>query len=72
MHSNVSTLDRALRAFLVAPVAVIVGVVVGPVSILAIVLYAIAAVMIVTAAVGFCPLYTLLHLDRRGRKTLPH
>ena len=72
MHSNVSTLDRALRAFLIAPVAVIVGVVVGPVSILAIVLYAIAAVMIVTAAVGFCPLYALLHLDRRGRKTLRH
>jgi len=72
MHKNMSTLDRALRAFLVAPIAVIVGVVVGPVSIVAIVLYAIAAVMVVTAAVGSCPLYTLLHLDTRGRKPLPH
>jgi hypothetical protein len=72
MNRNMSTLDRALRAFLVAPAAVIVGALIGPVSVLAIVLYAIAAVMLVTAAAGSCPLYSLLHIDSRGRRPLPH
>ena len=65
MNTNLSNLDRALRAFLVAPLAVIIGVLVGPASLLAIVLYAIALVMLATAAVGFCPLYALLHIDSR-------
>ena len=49
--------DRKLRAFLVAPVLVIAGVLVGPGGWLAIVLYALAAVMLATSAVGSCPLY---------------
>jgi hypothetical protein len=65
MKTNLSNLDRALRALLVAPAALIVGVVVGPASLLAIVLYAIALVLLATAAVGFCPLYALLHIDSR-------
>jgi hypothetical protein len=28
--------------------------------------------MLATSAVGFCPLYRLLHLDGRGRSLLPH
>jgi len=28
--------------------------------------------MLATSAVGFCPLYTLFHLDTRGRTPLPH
>ena len=72
MHQNMSTLDRALRGLLVAPAAVIAGVALGPVSVLAIVLYVLAGVMLATSLVGFCPLYTLIHLDTRGRKALPH
>jgi hypothetical protein len=72
MSKNMSNLDRGLRAFLVAPAAVIVGVVVGPASVLAIVLYALAAVMLATATAGFCPLYALFHLETRGRRPLPH
>jgi hypothetical protein len=36
------------------------------------VLFALAALMLVTGAVGVCPLYALLHLDTRGRRPLPH
>ena len=70
MPRNMSNLDRALRAFVVAPAALIVGAVVGPVSILAFALYAIGAVMLLTAVVGSCPLYSLLGLDSRGHKPI--
>ena len=33
---------------------------------------ALAAIMLGTSAVGFCPLYALLHLNTRGRTPLPH
>jgi hypothetical protein len=72
MHKNMSSLDRGFRAVIVAPAAVIVGAVVGPVSILAIVLYALAVVMLATGAAGSCPLYTLFHIDSRGRRPLQH
>ena len=72
MSKNMSNLDRGLRAFLVAPIAIVVAFVVGAGSILGIVLLAIAAVMLATSAIGYCPLYTLLHLNTRGPKPLPH
>ena len=72
MSKNMSNLDRGLRAFLVAPLAIVVAYVVGAGSIFGIALFAIAAIMLATSAIGYCPLYTLLHLDTRGRKPLPH
>jgi hypothetical protein len=72
MSRNMSNLDRGLRSFLIAPVAIILAVVVGAGSIGGILLFALAAIMLGTSAVGFCPLYTLLHLDTRGRTPLPH
>ncbi|HEY5076334.1 MAG TPA: DUF2892 domain-containing protein [Acidimicrobiia bacterium] len=72
MSRNMSTLDRALRSFLVAPAAIALAFVVGAGSVGGIVLFALAAVMLATSAVGFCPLYRLLHLDGRGRTLLPH
>ena len=54
------------------PLAIIVAIVVGAGSIVGIVLFAIAAIMLATSAIGFCPLYTLLHVNTRGRKPLPH
>jgi uncharacterized membrane protein len=65
LNKNMSNVDRALRAFLIAPAAVIVGALLGPTSVLAIVVYALAVVMLATAAAGFCPLYALLHIDSR-------
>ncbi|HLY94017.1 MAG TPA: DUF2892 domain-containing protein [Gaiellaceae bacterium] len=67
-----STLDRALRGVVIAPAAIAIAFVVGAGSAGAIVLFALAAVMLATSAVGFCPLYRLLHLDGRGRTLLPH
>ena len=57
MNVNMGSADRKLRAFVVAPVLVIAGVLVGPTGWLAIVLFAVAGVMLATSAVGTCPLY---------------
>ena len=62
MKINIGSADRKLRAFVMAPVLVVVGLLVGPGGWLAIVLYALAAVMLATSAVSFCPLYALFGL----------
>jgi hypothetical protein len=72
MNRNMSNLDRALRSFLIAPAAVAVAVAVGGGSIAGIVLVVVAAMMLATSAIGFCPLYRLLRLNTRGRMPLPH
>ena len=71
MSPNMSTLDRSLRAG-IALAAIAAGVVIGAGSPLGIVLFAVAAVMVATSAIGFCPLYALLHFDSRGHRPLPH
>ena len=72
MSRNMSNLDRGLRSFVIAPVAIVLAVLFAAGSIGGIVLFALAAIMLATSAVGFCPLYTLFHLDTRGRTPLPH
>jgi Protein of unknown function (DUF2892) len=72
MSRNMSNPDRALRGLVVAPIAIVLAVLVGAGSIGGIVLFALAAIMLATSAVGFCPLYTLFRLDTRGRTPLPH
>ncbi len=72
MSTNMGMLDRRLRGFVVAPAALIVAFVVGAGSVGGIVLFVVAGIMAATAAAGFCPLYTLLHLNTRGRRPLPH
>ena len=62
MKINMGSADRKLRAFFVAPVLVVAGLLVAPAGWLAIVLYALAGVMVATAAVGSCPLYSLFGL----------
>ena len=72
MTKNMNNLDRGLRALVVAPAAVIAAVFVGAGSIGGVVLFAFAAVMLATSAVGFCSLYMLLHINTSGRTPLPH
>jgi hypothetical protein len=72
MTKNMINLDRGLRALVVAPAAVIAAVLVGAGSIGGVVLFAFAAVMLATSAVGFCPLYMLLHINTSGRTPLAH
>ena len=62
MNMNLGSADRKLRAFVVAPVFIVAGVLVGPASVPAIVLYVLAAVMLGTAAAGTCPLYMVFGL----------
>jgi hypothetical protein len=58
MKRNESTLDRIIRV-VIAVVAVVGAAVVGLTSVVGLVLLAVAAIMLVTAAVGTCPLYSL-------------
>lgn len=72
MTANVGTADRVIRVVL-AVVAAIVGFSVGAGSILGIVLLVVAAVLLVTAAVGFCPLYRLVGMSTsKAKQSLSH
>ncbi|MBI4944010.1 MAG: DUF2892 domain-containing protein [Actinobacteria bacterium] len=62
MVRNESAADRIIR-LVVAVVAVVVAFTVGAGSALGIVLLVVGAVMLVTAAVGFCPLYRVFGLS---------
>lgn len=66
MPTNMGTLDRRLRLFLLAPVLVVVGFAIGPLGAVPVILYVVAGVMAVTSLAGSCPLYTLL-----GIRTCP-
>lgn len=66
MHTNMSNVDRALRAG-IAVVTLVVALVIGVGSLVGIVLLVVTALAAATAAVGFCPLYAVLHVDSRGR-----
>ncbi|MDO8364589.1 MAG: DUF2892 domain-containing protein [Actinomycetota bacterium] len=57
MKVNMGRTDRMIRAFVVAPIAIILAFVVGAGSVGGIILFAAAAIMLGTAAVGSCPLY---------------
>jgi hypothetical protein len=71
MSPNMSSLDRGLRA-LVGLVVIVVAVAIGAGSFAGIVLFAVAAVLLATSAVGFCPLYRLFRFDSRSHEPLPH
>jgi DUF2892 family protein len=72
MSTNMSSLDRGLRSFLIAPAAIVIAILFGAGSIAGVLLFVLAGVMLATSAIGFCPLYALLHFDTRGRRPLPH
>jgi hypothetical protein len=72
MSKNMNILDRRMRAFLVAPAAVVIGILIGPGSGAAIVLYAVAAIMLATSAAGYCPRYSVIGRSSHGRPPLRH
>jgi hypothetical protein len=72
MNKNMSNLDRFLRSFLIAPAAVAVAFALGAGPVAGVVLFTVAAIMLATSAIGFCPLYRLLGIDTHGRRLLPH
>jgi hypothetical protein len=72
MTKNMGTGDRGARAFLVGPAATIAALALGLTSIAGLVLLLVAAIMVATAAAGFCPLYALFGIDTRRRRPLVH
>ena len=66
MNSNVSGVDRIIRV-VIAIAAVVGAFAVGASSVLGIILFLVAAIMLVTAAVGFCPLYRLFGLSTKKK-----
>lgn len=59
MNKNEGTIDRAVRV-VVAVVAAAAAAAVGVGTVGGVILLAVAVIMLVTAAVGFCPLYRLI------------
>jgi hypothetical protein len=64
---NMGTLDRALRAFIVAPVAIVAAFVVGAGTLVGVILFVVAGIMLATAVTGYCPTYTLLGISTHPR-----
>lgn len=68
MIRNMGVLDRGLRAFVVAPVAIILAVlVVGATTVGGIILFVVAGIMLATGATGFCPNYVLAGISTDPR-----
>jgi len=66
MTRNMGGVDRLLRAFVAGPVLIVLGFVFGAGSVLSIMAFVVAGVMLVTAAVGFCPGYIPFGISTRG------
>jgi len=63
MERNESNADRILRLIVAVVAAGIAFAVGGSGSVLGVILFVVAAIMLVTAAVGFCPLYRIFGLS---------
>lgn len=55
MNRNMGTLDRGVRGFLVAPAAIVAAFILGAGTVLGIVLFVVAGIMLATLATGYCP-----------------
>ena len=60
MKQNMGTVDRVLRAFVVAPAAIVVAFLVGTGTVGGIILFVVAGIMLVTSLTGYCPNYTII------------
>ena len=67
MTTNMGTFDRALRAFVVAPVAILVAFVLGAGTLAGVIFFVVAGIMLTTAVTAYCPTYTVI-----GISTRPH
>lgn len=70
MKRNMGNLDRRIRAFVVAPILVVLALAVfGAGSVAGVIALVLAAVMLATSAVGSCPLYAPLGLSTCERSS---
>ena len=67
MIRNTGALDRGVRAFVVAPVAIVLALIVGPGTVGGVALFVVAGIMLATAATGFCLTYVLLGISTHPR-----
>lgn len=67
MTRNMGAFDRGLRAFVVAPVAIVVAVLIGAGTVAGVVLFVVAGIMLSSAVTGFCPTYTAIGISTRPR-----
>jgi hypothetical protein len=65
MTRNMGAFDRGLRAFVVAPAAIVVAFLIGAGTIFGVILFVVAGVMLTTAVTAFCPTYTVLGISTR-------
>ncbi len=65
MKQNVGTTDRVIR-FILGVIALVFSFLVGSLA-WQIVLWAVAALMFVTASAGVCPAYMLFHISTRKK-----
>ena len=67
MTRNMGTFDRALRAFVVAPAAIVVALILGASTVGGVILFVVAGIMLVTAITAFCPTYTVVGISTYPR-----
>ncbi len=67
MTPNMGILDRGLRAFVVAPVAIVVAFLLGAGTVAGVILLVVAGIMLATAVTAFCPTYTVVGISTRPR-----
>ncbi len=60
---NMGSIDRWARGLIIAPGAAIAAVLIGATTVPGILLAAVGVIMLATAVVGICPLYSLLGID---------
>jgi hypothetical protein len=68
MPRNMGTFDCRLRAFVVAPVAIVVALLIGAGTLFGVVLFVVAGIMLTTAVTAFCPTYTVIGISTRPRR----
>ena len=67
MTPNMGVLDRGRRAFVVAPVAIVVAFLLGAGTVAGVILFVVAGIMLATAVTAFCPTYTIVGISTRPR-----
>ena len=67
MTRNMGTFDRALRAFVVAPAAIVVALILGAGTPGGIILFIVAGIMLATAVMAFCPTYAVVGISNEPR-----
>jgi len=67
MTRNMGAFDRGLRAFVVAPVAIVAAFLVGAGTVFGVILFVVAGIMLMTAVTAFCPTYLVRPFRRAGQ-----